>query len=339
MNSFIPAPDTPGIALPRLCDARGRLNPAAIGWSSRPQLNCAIPRHFGRRKRWNHWCVVSPDWMLSLTLADFDYLGYGALYFLDLGSGKAVTRAHLRPLGVGCRLPDLAVADHHFDHAQLAFRICEQPGGLRLTASAGDLGGQPLAVNLEIQRPGHLESVNLAVPLGAQGFHACSRQLGLPASGSLTLGQQRYHCSSGQSFAALDFGRGVWPLRSQWTRAAFASSGGLAANLGTGWTEASGHSENALWFGGELSRLQTELAIRPPEHATSISWQLRSACQRVDLQFTPLQHHHARPSIGLLFVDTRQWFGRFDGSLRARCGERVPVNGALGWLGSNVTRW
>ena len=26
----------------------------------------------GRRKRWNHWCITTPQWTLSLTQADLD---------------------------------------------------------------------------------------------------------------------------------------------------------------------------------------------------------------------------------------------------------------------------
>lgn len=97
----------------------------------------------------------------------------------------------------------------------------------------------------------------------------------------------------GHSFAALDFGRGVWPLNSHWTRAAFATVGGIAGNFGAGWTDASGETENALWFGGELSRLNGPVHLRQgPENGLS-PWQLSSDCERVRLTFTPRQLHQA----------------------------------------------
>ena len=81
MNSpFVPTPPIP------LCDLRGRLNPEAIGWSPQPRVDCSLPGNLGRRKRWNHWNICTPDWTLSLIQADLDYVGYGAAYFLDLGS-------------------------------------------------------------------------------------------------------------------------------------------------------------------------------------------------------------------------------------------------------------
>ncbi|RCH05432.1 hypothetical protein CSC36_3477 [Pseudomonas aeruginosa] len=220
------AADTLAVSPPplrNLCDSHGRLDPRAVGWSARPRVLCHIPGHFGRRKRWNHWCIVSPGWMLSLTIADLDYLTYGAAYFLDLDSGQAVAHTQIRFFGLGCQLPDEPQASHAFEHPRLQLRFDEQPGRLRVTGQAPDLGGLPLELALEVRRPSHLESVNLVVPMGEHTFHACSRQLGLPISGCLQLGRRRYDCQAGQSFAALDFGRGVWPLHTYWTRAAFAA--------------------------------------------------------------------------------------------------------------------
>lgn len=322
-----------------LCDPQGRLNPAAVGWSVRPQLRCALPGHHGRRKRWNHWCLVAPGWMLSLTIADLDYLGYGALYFLDLNSGKAVSRTVLSPLARGCELPDRPHQSHAFHHDRLDLSFDDQPGRLRIGAHACDVGGEPLCLALEVQRPAHLESVNLVVPMGERHFHACSRQMGLPLSGSLHLGGQSYHCAPDQSFAALDFGRGVWPFRSHWTRAAFAAPGGIAGNFGAGWTDHGELKENALWFGGELQRLGSAVDIRQAPHDPLAPWTLSSPDQRVELRFTPLKLHRAAPRLGLLFAETSQWFGHYDGFLRTLDGQQVPVTRALGWIGETHARW
>ncbi|CAD5109316.1 DUF2804 domain-containing protein [Zestomonas carbonaria] len=335
MTSFTSASPT----FQALCDAQGNLLPAAVGWSPRPRVHCALPGHFGRRKRWNHWCITTPRWMLSLTLADLDYVGYGAAYFLDMESGEVISRTQFRPFGYGCKLPDTPLESHEFRHPHLHLRADAQPGRLRLTALAPDIGGRPLNVALDIQRPAHLESVNLVVPLGRKGFHATSRQLGLPTNGGLQLGDRQYECEPGQSFASLDFGRGVWPLRSHWMRAAFAAPGGIAGNFGSGWTDASGLSENALWFGGELLHLDCPVHLEQSQHDSLAPWRLSSDDQRVDLVFTPRQYHLAQPKVGPFHASTGQWFGHFDGVLRDPSGERVPVRSALGWLGSTHARW
>ncbi|MNQ69750.1 hypothetical protein D3C85_843660 [compost metagenome] len=322
-----------------LCDPHGKLLPAAIGWSSRPRLSYAIPGHFGRRKRWNHWCITTPRWMLSLTIADLDYLGYGAAYFLDLDTGRAVAHTQLRAFARGCQLPDSPLESHSFQHPRLQIRMEAHPGRLSLRVEAPDIGGQPLQAALDVLRPAHLDSVNLVAPLPGRCFHATSRQLGLPTSGSLQLGESHYECSAGLSFASLDFGRGVWPLHSHWTRAAFAAPGGIAGNFGSGWTDSSGLTENALWFGGRLAKLDRPVRIEQAPNASLAPWHLTTACRRVELKFTPLQLHQACPRLGPFYADTRQWFGRFDGVLRSPDGECVPVTNALGWLGATHARW
>ena len=334
-----PLTTLPPALLPRLCDRHGRLDPQHIGWSSRPLLNYALPGNPGRRKRWNHWCITTAQWSLSLVQADLDYVGYAAAYFLDLQTGQAYNHTQLRPFARGCRLPDTPLQSHEFVHPHLQIRVNEQPGRVRLSCAAPNIGGQPLQVTLEINRPRHLESVNLVVPFAGRGFHACSRQIGLPCTGSVQLGNRQYHCQSGQSFAALDFGRGVWPFNSQWTRATFAAPGGIAGNFGSGWTEHSGLSENALWFGGELLHLAQPVTIAGADQGALSPRRLSSADGRVDLLFTPHQQHLAAPRAGPLHATTRQAFGRFDGNLRAPSGEWVPVNGAQGWIGQTVARW
>jgi len=333
LTSHAPLPLQP------LCDSKGRLLDEAIGWSNRPQVDCTLHGHAGRRKRWNHWCITTPQWMLSLTLADLDYLGYGAAYFLDLESGQAVAHAQFRPFALGCQLPDLPLESHAFSHSRLQLRIDEHPGRLRLTAAAPDIGGQPLQVALDIQRPAHLQSVNLVAPLQHGGFHATSRQLGLPTAGSLQLGGQHYSCVPGQSFAALDFGRGVWPLNTYWQRAAFAAAGGIAGNFGAGWLDHSGLSENSLWFGGEVQLLDSPLHIERSSQAPLAPWRLESEDDCVALRFTPRQLHKACPKLGPFHANTVQRFGHYDGVLRGPKGERVPVDGALGWLGETHARW
>lgn len=336
MNSFTHPEPLAAIAL---CDSRGRLNPHAVGWSPRPMVDCALPGHYGRRKRWNHWCITTPHWMLSFTQADLDYLGYAAAYFLDLQSGQALAFSQYRLFGRGCELPNQPQQGHEFNHPRLQLRVAEYAGRCRITIHAANLGEPPLQVDLDIQRPAHLESVNLVAPLSRNGFHATSRHLGLPCSGSVQLGNRQYSCVAGQSFASQDFGRGVWPLNSDWTRAAFAAPGGIAGNFGAGWTDYSGLSENTLWFGGELLHLGTAITLTQAPHNPLAPWQLRSADDAVNLTFTPRQRHQANRRLGPFFANTQQWFGAYEGVLRGPQGEHVPVNNALGWLGETRARW
>ena len=46
-----------------------------MGWARQPVHRCVLPGTWGRRKRWDYWCVTTPTHILSVTYADVDYLG------------------------------------------------------------------------------------------------------------------------------------------------------------------------------------------------------------------------------------------------------------------------
>ncbi|MOA44222.1 hypothetical protein D3C78_1664610 [compost metagenome] len=81
------------------------------------------------------------------------------------------------------------------------------------------------------------------------------------------------------------------------------------------------------------------MEIRQPADGEQAPWNLSSACGSVELLFIPRKLHRACPTLACLYSDTRQWFGRFDGFLRNAAGTRVPVAGALGWIGETNARW
>ncbi|WXL27548.1 DUF2804 domain-containing protein [Ectopseudomonas mendocina] len=322
-----------------LCDSKGQLNPAAIGFSSHPAVNYAIPGRYGRRKRWNHWCIINPQWMLAITHADFDYVGLASAHFVDLVSGEHYSFSQKRLFARDSSLPDQPFDDHTFNHPLLQLRVSATAHNSTITLSASNHGGQAIQAMLHIQRPAHLESANLVAPLGRNSFHASSRHLGLPCTGSIQLNGRLHESAGTQSYASLDFGRGVWPFQSQWTRAAFAAPGGIAGNFGTGWTDHSGLSENTLWFGGQAQHLTSPIRIEVESSELMATRQLTSADGKVQLSFTPSQKHVTRRNFGLLYINNRQLFGRFSGTLRGDQNECVPVQHALGWLGEAEARW
>jgi hypothetical protein len=326
-------------SLTQLCDSRGQLNPDAIGASAGAMINCAIPGRYGRRKRWNHWCITTPNWSMVIAQADFDYIGYASVHFVDLLSGQAAMFDQYRLFARDCHLPDQPLQSHEFNHANLQLRVSEQDGRTGLSINAADATGLPLQAVLDFQRPAHLHGANLVVPIDQHNFHAASRQLGLPCTGSVQLGQQIYPCVPGKSFASQDFGRGVWPLNSRLTRAVFAAPGGIAGHFGSGWAESSGHSENHLWFGGQLHSIDSPMNIAEAHSNLFLPRSIASADEQVQLSFTPLQHHVFKRRFGIFYVDSQQWFGHFDGLLRNAAGERVPVRKASGWLAETQSRW
>ena len=53
-----------------LCDDSGNLNPNAVGWSRTALVTANLRGHWPRKKRWNFWNWISPEFVLSVTVAD-----------------------------------------------------------------------------------------------------------------------------------------------------------------------------------------------------------------------------------------------------------------------------
>src|SRR5262249_39913384 len=70
-----------------LCDARGRLNPAAVGFSRQPLVRANLRGHWLRKKRWNFWNWIGPDAVLSVTLADVDLASFCLVTLTDFRDG------------------------------------------------------------------------------------------------------------------------------------------------------------------------------------------------------------------------------------------------------------
>ena len=93
----------------RECTDDARLRPEAIGWSRHPLHECNLKGRWGRKKRWDYWCVTTDHHLLSLTYADCDYLGLVSVLFLDYATNRCVEKGIVVPFALGFRQPDTFV--------------------------------------------------------------------------------------------------------------------------------------------------------------------------------------------------------------------------------------
>jgi hypothetical protein len=185
---------------------------------------------WGRRKRWHYWCVTSREVAVALTVADLDYLSFGASQVIPLDGGEIRTRFRARPFGT--RLPDgprTGVVRYG------PFSIEEDERGARLRAPDFDV---------TIERPPGWAGLDVHAEIGPYSF----KQPRLPARGEVQGGPI-------EGYACLDYGRGVWPARAEWRWASASGQLGggesIGFNLGAIWTD----RENALFVDDRVEKL------------------------------------------------------------------------------------
>ncbi|NNC00927.1 DUF2804 family protein, partial [Corallococcus exiguus] len=92
-----------------MCLSNGRLNPAAIGWSRKP-LHRANLKGWGRNKRFEYWCVITEDFLVTANISHHDYRANIASTFIDLRTHDVCATRENRWLPPAGALSDLTLS-------------------------------------------------------------------------------------------------------------------------------------------------------------------------------------------------------------------------------------
>ena len=321
------------------------MNRAAIGWSRRPLHRCNLRGRWGRKKRWDYWCVTTDQFLFSLTLADLDYLGLYVVQFLEYETGRWFERQLYLPLAPGLHLPEtVAGGDCSFRGLGLEVAITEAAGGTRLRASCKSWRGETLRADLFVALPAGHETLGVVVPWSDTRFQYTSKHNTRPAHGTVEVEGRRHEFHEGNhAFGCLDYGRGIWPYDVTWN---WASASGVedghvvGLQLGGQWTRGTGMTENALCIDGRLHKLGEELVLRYDRADFMAPWHLHTpVSRRVDLTFTPFHERRGQLELRVARTEIHQLFGRFSGTVIDDGGGRLQLRGLLGWAEEHQAKW
>lgn len=325
-----------------LCQPDGRLHPAAVGWSRKPLHRCNLHGRWPRKKRWNYWAVTTETHLFSATVSHLDYAGLVFIYFADFAAGLLTEMTQLIPLGRGCNLPDTVDGDVDFARSGLRVAMQQTNGGWRLVVEVADFEGRPLAAQFTIAAPPDHETLNVVVPWNERTFQFTSKQNTLPAEGVVRIGGNETRFTGPQSFACLDFGRGIWPrdCRWNWGSASGRQNGrAIGLNLGGQWTNGTGSTENGVCVDGRLSKLSEELIWQYDKTAFMRPWRISAPSGAIDLTFTPFLERVAASNVWLVRSEVHQMFGRYNGAITTAEGETIPIHNLVGWAEDHIARW
>jgi hypothetical protein len=324
-----------------LCDASGRLNDAAVGWSRMPLVRANLRRHWPRKKRWNFWNWISPRFVFSVTLADIDYGAFCQASFIDFESGRSVqTMALTRPGSL--TLPEVVDGSIAFRSRATEYSNAIEDDRAAVRFSARTATGERIEADFTVRRPPDHESLNIVVPWTPTRFQLNCKANTLPCDGHVSIGGTRYVMEPSSCHAVQDFGRGIWPYRAFWNwGVATGSARGrtIGVNVGGKWTTGTGVNENALCLDGRLHKIQEDLMWEYDPADWMRPWRVRAVhSEMLDLTLQPLVAHPVRVSLGVLSTRGVCCFGRWHGRLRAG-GEEIAVADLIGWAEEFAHRW
>ncbi|MFC2064088.1 DUF2804 domain-containing protein [Chloroflexota bacterium] len=297
-----------------------------------------------RVKRWDYYALFTPRFFFSATIANLGYAGNIFVYMMDLESGDLHEESLVIPFGTGISLPRNSTSgDSHFENkdACLDFRIQENQRIISVSWP-GFRSGRGIRAEITFHSNPEDESMNIIIPIARKRFYYNRKINCMPASGSITYGDEVVELHPENCIGSLDWGRGVWEYKSFWN---WASSSGflpdgrtIGLNLGMGFGDLSKAGENALILNNRIHKLD----VVPFDYNQSDymqPWHFKDSDGRLDLEFIPFKDRTATTNLGIIYSQVHQMFGKYSGFAVADDGEKIEIRDLIGFAEEHVAKW
>ena len=334
-----------------LLDAAGRLTETGYALSLiKEYARGAVKASPLRIKEWDYYCIVSDRYALALTVADNGYLYMDSVSLLDFDERSQATWSSILPPFGGRRLPatsargDISVSGK--DYA-ISF---ENDGKQRRLYGHVDRfpngNGKPLLFDVTLTGAPR-DSMVIATPFAEnpKAFYYNQKINCMRVSGSIKFKDREYLCDPADTFAVLDWGRGVWTYDNTWY---WGSASGLADgvpfgfNIGYGFGDTSAASENVLFYGGKihkLSQVRFEIPVKDGREDYLSPWTFSSDDGRFELRFEPVMDRSAKIDALVICSDQHQVFGKFSGTVILDDGRKLQISGLTGFAEKVRNKW
>ena len=325
-----------------LCDKKGNLNPEAIGYARKPIIDCNLSGHFMRKKRWNYWCVYGEEILFSATISHLDYAAVCFVYFLEYETQRYFEKTVLIPLGTKVKMPTQVLETVNFANSELRIHMSHLDGDTHLSVTCPDFDGERLQAELTIHHPTTDDSLNVVIPWNRQMFQFTAKHHTLPTTGIVKIGDRRYTFNEEESYAVLDYGRGVWPREATWNwgMASQRMRGRrIGLNFGGKWTDGTGMTENAIFVDGIMTKIHEDVLFEYDRNNFMKPWTIRSKfSETVNLTFTPFFERVAKTDAKLIRSEVHQVIGYYNGLVKLEnCSLRISQ--MIGCAEEHIAKW
>lgn len=332
-----------------LLDEKGNLTEAGFAKKLLPIYHRAdVKASKMRLKEWDYYLIANDHFAVALTIADNGYMGLDSISFLNFDDKweKTVSPIRAMPMGKTC-LPessvtgDCAVAGKNY---RLTFAHDGRERKLYFYMERFK-GRQTIEGKITLSAAPE-ESMVICTPFDKPKHFYYNQKINcMRACGSVKLGDTEYVFDADDSFAVLDWGRGVWTYHNTWF---WGSASGqvdgvpFGFNIGYGFGDTSAASENMLFYNGKAHKLSQVLFHIPMKNGKDefmSPWKFTSDDGRFEMDFEPILDRAANMDFKLLKSDQHQVFGRFSGRAILDDGTVIEIKDFLGFAEKVENKW
>lgn len=329
----------------QLSDKNGQINEESFGWARHPLINCNVKGSFLRKKKWNYWCVTSPEVLFSATISHIDYAAVMFVYILDLKTLDFYEKTSLVPFGKSIHMPAEVRDSVSYTSKELTLQFTESGNDTAIYVHCPNFNGKGkvLTADIVLTRPEAYESLNVVVPWRKKRYQFTSKQPAIPASGDILWYDKAYKLNGEEAFGCLDFGRGKWKYHTTWN---WASASGvvndvrIGLNFGGQWTDGTGQNENGLIVNDQLHKIHENITWDYDTDYFMKPWTLKTKeSDRVSLVFKPIYERKAITNVLIVQSTVHQLIGHFQGTVTTDEGDVIRIKNMLGWAEDHMAKW
>lgn len=326
-----------------LCDEKGNLNKKSIGWARKPIIKLNLKNHYLRKKRWNYWAFINDKCLFSVTITDLDYVGMAFIYFYDFNSKEFIEKTITTPFGKCVEINNEVYSDTLFNNEKMKIKMIYENERTKIYVEVDNFNSKKLISELIVYQPKNYETLNVVIPWDKKHFQFTSKQEGLQFEGYISIDNENYVFDKKNSFATLDFGRGIWPYKISWN---WANAGGLSKNkriglnLGAKWTDNTGMTENAVVIEGKLLKISDNINFDYDKNDLMKPWILRTEKNdKVNLIFEPVYKRLAKTNFLFIKSNIYQMIGYFSGYIRDEDNNKINIEKLPGCSEEHFAKW
>ena len=332
-----------------LLDDQGNLREAGYARRMLPVYDRNdVKGHAMRIKEWDYYLVMNGQFALALTIADNGYMGLDSISLMDFWENTQITKSPMRLMPLGRTGMPSTTAEGDSASAGRSYSLLFRREEERRTLHAhmdNFRGRESLDAYVELTEEPE-ESMVICTPFDKPGHFYFNQKINcLRASGKVTVGEREYMLDPSDTFAVLDWGRGVWTYHNTWY---WGSASGLAEgaefgfNIGYGFGDTSAATENMLFYRGKahkLSQVDFGIPLRNGKECFLRTWTMTSDDGRFEMEFQPVIDRASCTDVKLIKSDQHQVFGRFSGTAVLDDGTALQVRDLFGFAEKVENKW
>lgn len=278
-----------------------------------------------RIKEWDYYYIGNADYGLALTIADNSYMSlvsasvltFKAPCFERTASDMAWFTKGKLGLPSTSKEGDLVYENKK---KGISFAFKHENGKRRLIGTWDKFGknGEQLRFDVTLEETSP-NSMVIATPFKKKKHFYYNQKINcLKANGYFKFGEEIFDL--GKCYGVLDWGRGVWTYKNTWYWSSLNSTlegKPFGWNLGYGFGDTSNASENMVFYGDKVYKLD-DVRFDIPLNAEGkddfmAPWTFRSLGGDIRIDFEPVYNRHADTNALIIRSNQNQVFGLFKG--------------------------